>query len=270
VSLSEYDPSGLITPGRDTGSGFHLSARSYPTGDVELSAIRLNPDDSLRRGGGAKRKNSTKKQMDPVTLEKSVKRSRTTVRRKCLALQADRMLTLTFRDNVTDLSDAWKCLKYFTKLMRWRYGDQWAYIAVPERQKRGAVHFHLAIRGFYNVRTLRRLWLRAAGHREGNIDITSPRKHGHNDWNPSLIAAYLAKYMGKGMSEDDKYEDGGFNKKRYSSGGGIVVPAPINGWLAIGAATHSVLHRVVENMTRKDVRNFNESKGYFDIIYIST
>lgn len=260
-SLSEYHP--LITPGRDTGNGHYISARKFPTGDVELTSIQLSHEDSLRRGGGAKRKNNEKTEMEEVVLHKSITRARTMVRRKLLSMGADRLLTLTFRENVTDDQLAWDRFKYFNKLMRWRYGDRWTYVAVPEYQKRGAVHFHLAISGFYHANTVRRLWSRAVGKLGGNIDITSPRKAQKNSWNPKRIANYLSKYITKSESTD-------FNRRRYSSGGKIEVPQPLTGWLALGASTTSVLWSAVEKMTRKPVREYWESEGYFDIIFIST
>jgi hypothetical protein len=253
----------LITKGRDTGNGYYLSSRKYPTGDVELVAVKLNCEDSIRRGGGAKRSNSSKDQMNEAVLKKSIQRARTTIRRKLLSMQADRMLTLTFRENVKEIDDAWKCFKYFTRLMRWRFGSRFTYVAVPEYQRRGAVHFHLAISGYYPVTTVRRLWHRAVGKYDGNIDITSPRRAGKNSWNAKRIANYLAKYLTKSESTE-------FNRKRYSSGGDILIPPVMNGWLALGAPTVSILWEAVSSLTHKPVREFWESEGYFDIIFIST
>lgn len=261
ASLSDYHP--LITRGRDTGNGYYLSARKYPTGDVEAVAIKLNYDDSLRRGGGAKRKNKDKSEMDQVVINKSTQRARTSIRRLLFSMEADRLLTLTFRENVTDIDESWACFKYFCKLMRWRYKERFVYVAVPEYQKRGAVHFHLAIKGYFHANTVRELWRRAAGQRGGNIDITSPRKADKNSWNPRRIANYLAKYLTKEDSSD-------FNRRRYSSGGKIEVPQPLYGWLALGAPTVSILWDAVAGMTRKPVRDYWESNGYFDIIFIST
>ena len=253
----------MITRGRDTGNGYYMSGRKYPTGDVEICAIRLGEEDSLRRGGGAKRKHDDKSTMDAATLHKSISRARTTVRRKLLSMSADRLLTLTFRENVQDIDDAWNCFKYFCKLMRFRYRDRWAYVCVPEYQKRGAVHFHLAIVGYYHANTVRRMWLRASGKRGGNVDITTPRKAGKNSWNPKRIAAYLTKYITKGDSVD-------FNRRRYSSGGDIQIPEPQKGWLACGMPVISVMRETLEKMTRKSVDSLWEYEGYFGITYIST
>ncbi|MCB0482677.1 MAG: hypothetical protein KDC83_14710 [Flavobacteriales bacterium] len=257
-SLSAYHP--LITPGRDTGNGYYLSGRKFPSGDVEISAVKLTHEDRLRRGGGAKRKNNNKSDMSEVVLNKSQWRARKAVRHLCLSLQTDRLMTLTVRENLTDINKAWDCFKYFCKLMRWRYKDQWAYVAAPEFQKRGAVHFHLAIRGYFHANTVRRFWNRALGQMSGNIDITSPRKRGQN---PKRIANYISKYITKQDSSE-------FNRRRYSSGGNIEVPAPLHGWLALGVPAISVIGDAMREMTRKSLREIWESEGYFDIIFMST
>lgn len=254
----------LITPDRVVGNGHYFNVRHYPDVDeVEICAIRLDHGDSLRRGGGAKRKNTDKASMDEATATKSANRARTAIRRKCLAMGADRMLTLTFQENVTDLEESWGCFKYFTKLMRSFYKDKFSYVAVPEYQKRGAVHFHLALKGFHEVGIVRRFWRRAAGRRGGNIDITSPKKFGKRSWNPKRIAVYLAKYLSKNDSVQ-------FNKRRYSSGGKIQLPDPERGWLALGVPVGQVMVQIVERRTRKRVETMWESEGFFGITYCST
>jgi len=254
----------LITPERSTGNGHYLSCRYYEAADeIEISAIRLDHGDSLRRGGGAGRKNASKNSMDEATLNKSIARARSNIRRKALSMSADRMLTLTFRDNVTDVDEAWSVFKYFCKLMRKRYREKFQYIAVPEFQKRGAVHFHMAIGHYFHANTVRRLWHRAVGHRGGNIDITSPKKFGKKSWNPKRIANYISKYISKAEIVD-------FNKRRYSTGGKIQLPDPQRGWLALGVPVVSIMRQIVETRTRKQIECVWESEGFFGIIYCST
>jgi hypothetical protein len=254
----------LITPERDTGNGYYVSVRHYERADeLELTAIRLATGESMRRGGGAKRKNVEKQAMDEITLNKSIARARSNIRRKALSMCADRMLTLTFRENLGCIDEAWNRFKYFCKLMRFRYRERFQYIAVPEYQKRGAVHFHLAIAGHYEVGTVRRLWRRACGKEGGNIDITSPKKFGKKSWNPKRIANYISKYI-------TKSEIVGFNKRRYSTGGKILLPIPERGWLALGVPVVQILRQVVESRSRKQIECVWESEGFFGIIYCST
>lgn len=253
----------LITKGRDTGNGYWMSCRHYPSGDCEMVALKLTSEDQLTRGGGGKRKNKDKSTMDEITLKKSAARAKTNVRRKLMSMNADRLLTLTFKENLDDINEAWRRFKYFTKLMKWRYGERWAYVAVPEYQKRGAVHFHLAITGYYHANTVRKLWHRAAGKFGGNIDITSPKKADKNSWNPRRIANYISKYITKIDSVE-------FNRRRYSSGGKIEVPPAMNGWLALGVPVIQVMRQAIEKITRKNIQVVWESEGFFGITYLST
>lgn len=258
-----FTPSQLITQDRDTGNGYYLIARHYEAAnEAEVVAIRLESGETLKRGGGAKRKNSDKTEMDEATLNKSVARARTHLKRKCLAMCADRMMTLTFKENVSDINDAWNVFKYFTKLMRQRYKDH-CYVAVPEYQKRGAVHFHLAIDQFRHANTVRRLWKRAAGKFGGNIDITSPKKFGKNSWNPRRIAQYISKYISKTDSAE-------FNRRRYSSGGDIQLPEPQRGWIALGISLPAVLDDVLYQTTRKTTAYRWESEGFLGLSFYST
>lgn len=253
-----------VTENRDTGNGYYLTSRVYPSGDVEVTAIKLETDDKLKRGGGAKRENKKKSEMTPEVLKKSITRARTMVRRKVKTMNADRMLTLTFRDNVQDINQAWERFHYFIKLMRETFGDTFQYVAVPEYQKRGAVHFHLAIKGYYHANKVRKLWHRAVGRLEGNIDITSPReKIKKSSWNPSRIANYIAKYISKEESTE-------FNRRRYSSGGKITIPSPLTGWVACGLPIGSLMGDIVAKLTDLPVSQLWETEGYFQITYIST
>lgn len=53
-------------------------------------------------------------------------------------------ITLTFKDNITDLFEANEIFKKFIKRLKWKF-PKLKYLAVPEFQKRGAVHYHLLI-----------------------------------------------------------------------------------------------------------------------------
>jgi len=106
-------------------------------------------------------------------------------------------LTLTMRD-IVSISVAYTCLKGFLSDMRDFLGKDFKYIAVPEFQKRGAVHFHILVWGIpkeiveneRNSRYIQNLWSL------GFVDILQ------TDGDPK-IAGYLAKYMSKSLLSDD-------------------------------------------------------------------
>lgn len=254
----------LITDLRESRNGYYVVSRHYPeAGHVEICGLKLMSGEQLRKGGGAKRKNTDRSSMDDLTLQKSRNRSKTVARRKAMALCTDRILTLTFRENVTDIDAAWYVFKIFNRSMRETFGEGYRYVAVPEYQKRGAVHFHLAISGHYPVRKVRKLWLKAAGDKKGNIDITDPRKFGKNSWNPRRCANYISKYITKSDVTD-------FNKKRYSSGGNIPMPEPQKGWLVYGAPIAHVFAQVIQEFTDNPVQCMWQSDDNGGIVFFST
>lgn len=141
-----------------------------------VSALKISPED-----------------MDEVILAekldyrgKSNIRARNTLRRLALANFSNRskFLTLTFRDNVTDLETANKEFKRFIRKMRTLLGE-FKYIAVIEFQKRGAIHYHVLLDIRYvKAKVLEEAW--------GNGFIKINRiDHVDN------IGAYVVKYMTK-------------------------------------------------------------------------
>lgn len=254
----------LITKERESSNGYYVVARHYEEAEhVEVCGIKLMSGDQLKRGGGGKRKNKDRADMDELTLQKSRSRSKTAARRKSLALCTDRILTLTFRENLTDVNKAWAVFKMFSRYMRESFGETYRYVAVPEYQKRGAVHFHLAINGRYPVKKVRKLWLKAAGKYKGNIDITDPKRFGKNSWNPRRCAAYIAKYITKTDVTD-------FNKRRYSSGGNIPLPEPKKGWLTYGAPIALTFSQVIQKFTQNPIACMWQSDDNAGIVFYST
>jgi hypothetical protein len=263
----------LVDGHRSTSNGFYLINREYPSGDVEAVALMKRYDEPIKKGGG-KRKHNSKAEMSEEALSKSQQRARRTMRRKALSLNADRLLTLTFRENLTDINKAWDYFRQFNRIMTRLHPEKWRYVCVPEYQKRGAVHFHLAISGRWNYNHVRNVWHSVVGTttvREdgvikempnGNIHIQNPKKNGSNSWNPKKIANYLAKYM-------SKYETVEFNRRRYSTGGKIPEPIIRRGWLALGVSVKAVMIQIIETLTDKEIENIWESDTQL-VYYLST
>ena len=146
--------------------------------------------------------------------DRSVRRARSMMRKKVLAYGLDHLLTLTYRENVTDFQTADDDLNRFVRLVK-KERTEFHYVAVPEQQKRGAWHWHLAVKGRQDVDLLRRLWLHVVGH--GNIDVQKPI----SGQNRRLgLVKYLSKYLAKafelGLRE--------LNGHRYRSSLGMIIP----------------------------------------------
>lgn len=131
-------------------------------------------------------------------LDSSLVRSKRLIRQRCLALKVDRLLTLTYRENMDDRERCLADWEKFRALMV-RKGLLGDYLAVPEVQKRGAYHVHVAIRGYVPVVTVRRLWHQVVGENNGNVDIAYRTNRGRGIGQSSRLASYLGKYVGKAL-----------------------------------------------------------------------
>jgi len=254
----------LITPlDKANGPGHYTVTYHYrESGRVEACSLRIDDPKQFTHGGGGLRKNAARTEMDLLTLQKSIQRSRSTVKRLCHALGADRLLTLTYRENISDSKLAWSHFKVFVKSMHKRF-PHFAYIAVQELQARGAIHFHLAIRGFYSVTAIRVLWLKAIKkYSDGNIDISYSKAR--QSKTTDAIAGYISKYITHDI------EAGEFNKRRYSSGGDISKPDKQIYWLSVGAPVSLVLRDLIHEMTGRENRlKYYDSPDHF-YLYVTT
>lgn len=187
--------------------------------EIVISQIREASDGKRRKANkNAQALNDEEQQfLSEKREEDSRLRAKGAVRRRLLTVGADHLLTLTYRENITDLARAEEDLRQFLRLVRERYAE-FPYVAVWERQKRGAIHWHLGVPGFQDVRFLRRCWLDVVGDGNGNIDVRGP--HGDQPSCASL-ARYIAKYILKGQ------EDRRRGQHRYRCCVGIVVPKEV-------------------------------------------
>jgi len=102
------------------------------------------------------------------------------------------LITLTYAENLTDLRQGYKDFRSFIKSLRYKYGQEFSYIAVPEFQRRGAVHFHALFWSLPDsvftqqriTRVVDRIWAKGFVYMK------------QTDGSPKL-STYLAKYMSK-------------------------------------------------------------------------
>lgn len=173
-----------------------VKTESYPTGARRVLIRQLSPElDPIIVGGTPARTKRDRSEQERV--ESSVARTRKTIRQRCMSFKADRLLTLTYRENMEDRERAYRDAVRFIAACR-RANLLPKYVAVAERQKRGAWHIHMACRGYMPVMTLRRIWRGIVGQDNGNIDLSYRHRAQNNPWR---IAAYLSKYIGKAIEQ---------------------------------------------------------------------
>ena len=192
------------------GHSLGASLITYPNRRAELSI--WTTDGRPRKHHG--RRASNRDEMTPETIAAAQARTKRVIRQKIMTIQADRMFTFTYAENMTDPQKAWYHWKLFLKRCR-RNGIEFQYVAVAERQDRGAIHIHAAVNQFLNVRVIQHHWNAVVGQESPNsVDVSKPRK-GKN-WKPERLAMYLSKYITKDLVAD-------FGKHRYSSSRGIEI-----------------------------------------------
>jgi len=137
------------------------------------------------------------------------------IRRKCITINADHLVTLTYRDNVANRDRVLRDLDRLRRMLT-RAGYPMPFVAVLECQQRGAIHPHLAVRGFQDVRLLRRCWYKIVGNGQGQVNVRGPRSGS----SPVKLARYLSKYVSKDLDNLPRE----FGEHRYFSSLGITVP----------------------------------------------
>lgn len=169
-------------------------------------------EDKAPRGAAADRE---------ASIERATRRARKAARVRCKASGYDSLFTFTYRDNVQDrdlVAVHWKeTVRRIKRIL-----PDFSYVAVLERQKRGALHLHVAthrlpasftVRGVklksWNV--LRSIWRSVVGDLGGNFDESKRQRCSRAG--SFRIARYITKYIAK------DFEDGELDRKRYWQGG---------------------------------------------------
>lgn len=178
-----------------------------------------------------------------ANLSRAVRRSKQNIRWLCKAMDADRLFTLTYRENQTDREQARADFKKFLRLVRSGWRGQvgvpdWRYVAVLEKQERGAYHVHCAVKGWQRINFLRACWYKALGcspevsgeNTPGAVNVTNPDKsrwgHTGRQWKVNKLAGYLTKYLSK------TFDDTMAEKRRYWHCRQIVQPVKQRFWVS--------------------------------------
>lgn len=212
---------------RNLGNGhveaLSLKVRPNPQRDLERAIERDLPRLRADRGEGDVEANA----------ESNGRRAKRDVRLYCKLLGVSSLWTLTYRANQTDRALARKHLTAFVRRVRQVLPD-FRYLAVAERQRRGAVHWHIATHGLpasfivkgHKVKSwnlMRSIWRSVVGTWGGNFDESK----GVRKWKregrtvrAGAIGRYISKYLAKG------FEDTELNAHRFSRSMDMQIPAP--------------------------------------------
>lgn len=201
--------------------GYVKIVQSGETLEVYEYMKKLNVDRQKRNYSRNKRKAKTANGYGTLTKyrsRRSIQRARQSFFRLVSAnLSQDTLptfATFTFYESIS-IDIAYRCLNDFFKEVRRLYSDV-RYIAVPEWQKRGTIHFHALVWGLpandvkreRRTRNYQRLWAR------GYLDFRIA------DNRSQAIAGYMVKYLVKGL-EDSRLA----NQRAFSASRNIERPS---------------------------------------------
>ncbi|MDW7669384.1 MAG: hypothetical protein SCJ93_11215 [Bacillota bacterium] len=118
--------------------------------------------------------------------QRTLQKARSKLRRIIKCFKLDRFITLTFAENIQDVGQADAEFRKFMKRIRRRFPEL-KYVAVREFQKRGAVHYHMAVNTFINQEYLKKIW--------GNGHVWIERRTGSQQQVINYICKYISKHM---------------------------------------------------------------------------
>lgn len=185
-----------------------ITVRDYGNGVAEVgwAFIGSVPTNKAERG------HSTQKSRNE---ERAARRAKSRLRQLILSANLTHLLTLTYRENVTDFERATKDLNRFLRKVK-LHNPNWKYVAVAEKQERGAYHWHLAVQGHQDVDFLRKTWLAIVV--EGNIDVSAPRSIRKDQ--RLFLVQYMSKFLFKQIIAGGRK----LNQRHFRSSRNIAVP----------------------------------------------
>lgn len=128
--------------------------------------------------------------------------------------------TLTYAANQTNIEIGYQDFKAFIGGLRYKFGNEFRYVVVPEFQKRGALHFHALFWGLpsnlYSTERSTRLVASIWGR--GFVDVVQ------TDGNEKLVS-YLGKYMQKSYNDSRL-----LGKRAFSCSRNVKRPIIERGW----------------------------------------
>ena len=183
---------------------------------------------------------TTRKQFEDQNkpLFKNVIRSKIKLQRlvKCNSNDFKTFITLTFKDNITDLSIAYNRFRDFIKRTG-KLQKNFKWVCVPEFQKSGRVHYHMITnidlnntdliykqeeedKTYYHIKTWSQIIRNKKIDTLGFDSVELIKDKDGND--TKKICGYISKYMSKSYIEDCFY-----NKNRYYSSQNLIQPYDI-------------------------------------------
>jgi len=201
------------------------------TGDIfEQYVYEKQPNPPRQRKGSTRERSKYPSRRSAYGIKRTRQNFLRLVRSNCGSNGSPALITLTVHNDM-GIEMGYRCLTHYLADIRRNFGSELRYVAVPEFQKRGAVHFHLLVWGlpkeiifhetsyadwcrkaFRQPKLFNRFleWAKQEGftadHARGDRKLQNLWSLGFVDCVPTdgslALAGYLAKYMRKSMHDE--------------------------------------------------------------------
>ena len=159
-----------------------------------------------------------------------------------------KMWTLTYAENMQDRQRALRDFENFIKRLNYQIGRKINYVAVIEHQKRGAIHFHMAMEDFYIKKDyFQEIWT------HGNVAFSTYKDGRKIEKSKQSVAHYMMKYLKKDMKENPQLT----GKKMYLNSKGLKRPPKGN-----GVANEKIFKGLETICHTYDIKGKENLKGY--------
>ena len=166
--------------------------------------------------------------------EKNAQRAKSQCRWVIKSQGLNELLTLTYRENQEDRDLCKKHFKEWVRRMKAALGGEFVYCASFEKQKRGAMHVHVACKKLpeHGIRKGQKIkawklgtdiWRSIIGTNNGLCFVGGKTKNA--GYRRNLTLAKLAGYVSKYIMKD--YADSPMEKNRYSRSDGLTLPKAV-------------------------------------------
>lgn len=253
---------GVLGAGPALPGSLQCNIDIYPKGHrvVIFRAQASRSPDTCARIVAALRRGTSGESSEASSLrsKRGLRRSRTTVQKKVRCLSIHSLWTFGKRGKFATLDELWAAWRSFAQIMKRRYRNGFAYVAVPELHADGETwHLHCVFDRFYMVEQLRLYWYRALGghgaevgsESPGSVNVKSLRSQGGN---VLAVARYISKYVSKG------FERGRANRRVFATSVGLN-PRKVMQWHSPDGASMVEFADVV----RRRLYNNLQTSGFF-------
>jgi len=217
---------------------YQITVKEYASGMIEVVQRLLNKTQELARSRSlgirgiattVETSEEERARKDEENIQRAARRARKAVATLVKSIGADHLLTLTYRDNISDTERLDRDFTKFIRLVREKL-PEWRYVAVRELQERGSLHMHIACVGKQDIEHLRACWYTALGglptdsgeNTKGAVNVVGRKKRfsGQSPIYSALqLSTYLTKYISKTFESDHK-----LGMRRYKASRNIPLP----------------------------------------------